>query len=209
MATEQLEIERKFDVGAEFVVPGLTGIPGIATVGPPEVHDLAAVYSDTVDLRLVRARVTLRRRTGGPDEGWHLKLPAGEARRELHLPLGESAGGPPQEFRDAVAEIVDGEALVPVVELRTRRVVTPLRAADGRVLAEVADDTVTATVLPAAPGEEPEVRSWREIEVELVAGEEPFLADVGAALVAAGARPSARVSKLAFALAGRLDRGPG
>ena len=209
MATEQLEIERKFDVGPEFVVPGLAGVPGIATAGPPVVHDLAAVYSDTADLRLVRARVTLRRRTGGPDEGWHLKLPATAGRRELHLPLDAGADGPPPEFVDAVAGIVAGAALLPVVELRTRRVVTPLRDAGGRVLAEVADDTVRATVLPAAPGEEPEVRAWREVEVELVAGEEPVLAAVGAALVAAGASPSARASKLAFALAGRLDRDPG
>ncbi|RZU33854.1 CYTH domain-containing protein [Blastococcus saxobsidens] len=206
MVTEQLEIEQKFDVGPEFVVPGLAGVPGIATAGPPVVHDLVAVYHDTADLRLARARVTLRRRTGGPDEGWHLKLPAGAARRELHLPLGESAGGPPDELRDAVATILDGAPVVPVVTLSTRRVVTALGDADGRVLAEVADDTVVATVLPTAPGGQPEERGWREVEVELVAGEEPLLAAVGAVLVGAGAQPSARASKLAFALAGRLDR---
>nr|WP_275585411.1 CYTH domain-containing protein [Blastococcus saxobsidens] len=204
-----MEIERKFDVGAGFEVPDLAGVPGIAAAGPPAAHDLVAVYHDTADLRLVRSRVTLRRRTGGPDEGWHLKLPAGAARRELHLPLGEAAGGPPRELRDAVAELVAGEALVPVVTLRTRRVATALRDAEGRVLAEVADDTVAATVLPTAPAGEPEQRSWREVEVELVEGEEPLLAAVGAVLVAAGAQPSARVSKLASALAGRLGTGLG
>ena len=209
MVTEQLEIERKFDVGPEFVVPDLAEVPGIATAGPPVVHDLVAVYHDTADLRLARARVSLRRRTGGPDEGWHLKLPAGAARRELHLPLGESDGGPPGQLRDAVAAILDGAPVVPVVTLRTRRVVRALEGADGRVLAEVADDTVAATVLPVAPGERPGERSWREVEVELVAGEESLLVAVGAVLVAAGARPSARASKLASALAGRLDRGAG
>ena len=72
------------------------------------------------------------------------------------------------------------------------------------MLAEVADDTVEATVLPSAPGGEPELLSWREVEVELVAGEEALLAAVADVLVAAGARPSPRASKLASALAGRL-----
>ncbi|TFV46000.1 hypothetical protein [Blastococcus sp. TF02A-35] len=60
MATEQLEVERKFDVDPEFDVPDLTGLPGVAAVPPPEAHQLVAVYHDTPDLRLARARVTLR-----------------------------------------------------------------------------------------------------------------------------------------------------
>ena len=38
---------------------------------------LAATYFDTADLRLAAAGLTLRRRTGGDDAGWHLKVPAG------------------------------------------------------------------------------------------------------------------------------------
>lgn len=208
VVTEQLEVERKFDVGPAFVVPPLDGVPGVASAGPPVPHHLEATYHDTADLRLVRARVTLRRRTGGPDEGWHLKLPAGAARRELHLPLGAAATGPPEELLTAVAGLLGGAAVLPVVTLRTRRVVTWLRDAAGRVLAELADDTVEATVLPAATGNGPERRSWREVEVELVEGEEPLLAAVGDVLVAAGATPSPRASKLAFALAGRLAADP-
>ena len=41
---------------------------------------LTAVYYDTDDLRLARSRVTLRRRTGGGDSGWHLKLPPVDSR---------------------------------------------------------------------------------------------------------------------------------
>lgn len=206
VVTEQLEVERKYDVDHGFVVPTLTGVPGVALVAPPVAHALEAVYLDSGDLRLVRARVTLRRRTGGADEGWHLKLPAGAARRELHLPLTADAG-PPEELLAAVDGILAGAAVGPVVMLRTRRVVTVLRDDADRVLAELADDTVQATVLPAAPGEQPERRSWREVEVELVAGEEPLLDAVGELLVAAGARPSPRASKLATALAGRLAGG--
>ena len=39
------------------------------------LRNLSAVYHDTDDLRLARWEVTLRRRQGGVDEGWHLQLP--------------------------------------------------------------------------------------------------------------------------------------
>ena len=91
MTTGHLEVETKYDVDDDFVVPELTGLDGVATVDPPVEHSLEAVYFDTTDLRLLRARVTMRRRTGGTDAGWHLKLPAGTARREVHAPLGRGA----------------------------------------------------------------------------------------------------------------------
>ncbi|MGY1724050.1 CYTH domain-containing protein [Blastococcus sp. SYSU DS0533] len=208
MVAEQLEIERKFDVDGEFTVPRLDEVPGVAAVADPVVHELTAVYHDTPDLRLVRARVTLRRRTGGPDEGWHLKLPAGAAaRRELHAPLADGTDVAPAELLEVIGGLLAGEVPAPVVTMRTRRVVTALRDAAGRVLAELADDTVTATVGAGTGGGAPEVRSWRELEVELVDGPEPLLAAVGEVLLAAGARPSPRASKLAFALASRLGSG--
>jgi CHAD domain-containing protein len=89
-------------------------------------------------------------------------------------------------------------ALVPVVTLHTRRVVHRLLDADGAVLAEVADDNVTATVV----GGEPE--SWREWEVELVDGDRLLLEDAGELLQSAGARPASGPSKLARALGDRV-----
>ena len=54
----------------------------------PIVLHLRATYYDTRHLDLVNAKVTLRRREGGIDDGWHLKLPAGAgARREIGVPL--------------------------------------------------------------------------------------------------------------------------
>ena len=39
-------------------------------------------------VRLVRASITLRRRRGGSDAGWHPKLPAGTgSQREIRVPL--------------------------------------------------------------------------------------------------------------------------
>ena len=83
MAVEHVEIERKFDVDQTFALPDLTGVPGVAEVRAPVEHALEAAYYDTADLRLARARVTLRRRTGGVDAGWHVKLPATAGARRL------------------------------------------------------------------------------------------------------------------------------
>jgi CHAD domain-containing protein len=205
VAVEHLEIERKFDVDEQFALPDLSGFPGVAEVREPVEHVLEAAYYDTADLRLARARVTLRRRTGGPDAGWHVKLPpVAGARRELHSPVGRAARTPPKAVLQPVLGIVRRAPATQVATLRTRRVVTELVDEAGRVLAEVADDHVTGTALPAEHGEAAIVTVWRELEVELVDGDEALLAEVAAALVAAGARPADSPSKLGRVLADRL-----
>ena len=72
------ETERKYEAG-EPLDPELVARVAAAglTLGEPARHELVAVYYDTADLRLIRSRLTLRRRRGGSDAGWHLKLPAG------------------------------------------------------------------------------------------------------------------------------------
>jgi len=199
-----LEVEAKYDVEETFVVPELGNVPGVGSVDAPVEHHLEAVYFDTADLRLLRARVTMRRRTGGPDAGWHLKLPAGSARRELHAPLGRATKKPPQALLGPVAGIARGEVPRPVATLHTRRVVTALRGAGGELLAEVADDTVTASVPPTGPGTPIQIRAWREVEVELGSGADELAAEVGKRLVDAGARPSASASKVGRVLGERL-----
>ena len=100
MATEVREVERKFEAAAGGiavldVVTTMTGTAGVAAVSPRDEQLLDAVYYDTADLRLIRAGITLRRRTGGQDAGWHLKLPAGaDTRDEIRMPL-DTAGGNP------------------------------------------------------------------------------------------------------------------
>ena len=206
MSEGHLEVERKFDVDDGYALPDLAGVDGVAAADPPVEHALEAVYHDTADLRLARARVTLRRRTGGDDAGWHLKLPAAAgARQEVHEPLGRAVKLPPKALRDLVLGITRGAATAPVTTLRTRRVATVLRDADGRALAEIADDTVSATVPAAAPGEPAQARAWREVEVELVDGDAELLDRLVNRVVAAGARPSPSASKLARALGDRLD----
>jgi CHAD domain-containing protein len=205
MGTQHVEIERKFDIGPQFVVPELGTVPGVASVSEPEELELSATYHDTPGLRLLRSRVTLRRRTGGNDDGWHVKLPAAAgARTELHQPLGRAVKRPPADVLAPVRGLVGMQDVGPVATLHTHRVLRRLYDGDGRQLAEVADDLVTGTALPTAAGEAATITSWREIEVELVDGGPEVLAAVADVLVAAGARPSGSSSKAGQVLRDRL-----
>ena len=100
MATVVREIERKYDPAAGTTaaldaVKTMTGTAGIAAISQHGEQLLDAVYYDTADLRLIGAGITLRRRTGGQDAGWHLKLPAGaNTRDEIRLPLAAAGGQP-------------------------------------------------------------------------------------------------------------------
>lgn len=162
---------------------------------------LSAIYFDTDDLALVRGGVTLRRRVGGDDEGWHLKLPEGRDREERGLPLTDAAT-PPGEFVELVQAQARGRDLVAVATLRTERTVHRLVDGQGRVLAEVCDDAVQAET--PEPDGSISLKLWREWEVELVAGSEKLLEQVGAVLMAVGARPGPAASKLAMALGERV-----
>lgn len=187
-----MEHETKLDVPDGAAVPDLTHLPGVVSVAVEEV-DLAAQYFDTADVRLLRARTTLRRRTGGADEGWHLKRPLqGDRRSETHLPLGRATRTVPAPLRRLVRVHVRDATLVPVATLRTHRTLHRLLDAEGTVLAEVCDDVVDGRVGDA----EGTGSSWREWEVELAAGDEALLAAAVTALTAAGATPSDRASKV-------------
>ncbi|MEO7982021.1 MAG: CYTH domain-containing protein, partial [Sporichthyaceae bacterium] len=138
------EVERKFDLAPDQEVPDLARGP-VAVVGEPVVTELVATYFDTAHLALAAAGITLRRRTGGSDAGWHLKLPkVGDARVELHRPLGRGTRTVPKQLLDQVRAVVRDHALAPVAGLRTTRVERHLFDADGVDLAVVADDTVEA-----------------------------------------------------------------
>src|SRR5689334_20478282 len=80
------ETERKYELADGAELPGWDGLIGVQALVGPEEQALEAVYFDTEDLRLARAGVTLRRRLGGQDAGWHLKLPvAGDSRDEVRV----------------------------------------------------------------------------------------------------------------------------
>jgi CHAD domain-containing protein len=207
VAAEVREIERKYQTSETAGLPDLTGAPRVATVTDKGVVELDAVYYDTAGLRLAAAGITLRRRTGGEDAGWHLKLPAGpDARDEIRLPL-RASEDVPQHLARLVRAHTRAAPLVPVVRLRSRRDLRHLLDEKGRLLAEVSHDRVTADVLPGAGG--PRTRAWAEIEVELAEAGTPALLDaVEEHLAAAGVKRSRSSSKLRKALGKRAPKAP-
>ena len=195
--TEVREVETKLRVHALFRLPDLTQLPGVARVAEQSTRDLHAVYHDTEDLALFRWGVTLRRREGGDDAGWHMKLPVeGESegvRDELRLPLEDGeVGQVPSALKDVVTAYVGDRALGPVVTLATRRTPYVLYDADGVAFAELVDDTVSVM-----DGDQAAAR-FREIEVEALV-EDADLSGVVNHLIDLGAEPN-QSSKAASAL---------
>ncbi|GGJ37546.1 CYTH and CHAD domain-containing protein [Streptomyces brasiliensis] len=197
MADAKREIERKYE-SDDSGLPDLTGVGKVTTVLDKGVVELDATYYDTEDERLARSALTLRRRTGGSDAGWHLKFPVSrDVRDEIRAPLSDTL---PHSLAALVRSRVRDTELRPVVRLRSARDVRHLVDADGRVLAEVSVDDVTADRL-SGPGEGAKAQ-WTEIEVELADDVDPALLDkVEKRLRKAGVRPSSSPSKLARALA--------
>ncbi|MFH8799551.1 CHAD domain-containing protein [Streptomyces sp. NPDC017936] len=194
MAETKREIERKYESsGGEL--PDLTGVAGVAAVLDQGVVELDATYYDTADARLAAASLTLRRRTGGSDAGWHLKFPVSPGvRDEIRAPLSDTV---PRALAGLVRSRARDAALLPVVRLRSARDVRHLVDGEGRLLAEVSADAVRADRLTGRGGS----ARWTEIEVELADGGDPaFLDTVEKRLRQAGLRPSASPSKLARAL---------
>ncbi|TDC80059.1 CYTH and CHAD domain-containing protein [Streptomyces hainanensis] len=200
MVSVALEHERKYEFAGPL--PELAGAGPVATEHRSPVRRLSARYYDTEDGRLAAAGITLRRRTGGQDAGWHLKLPVHHAlgdtvREEIQAPLDPEAPNeaPPAELTALVRSRVRRAALVPVVDLDTERAPTHLVGVGGAPLAEAVLDRVTAR----RAGRTAE---WTELEVELAEDADPTVLDaVEERVTAAGARRSKAPSKLARALA--------
>ncbi|MDH2391504.1 CYTH and CHAD domain-containing protein [Streptomyces sp. HNM0663] len=202
MADTKREIERKYEATPRTALPDLTKVGGVAQVVDKGVAELDAVYYDTRDLRLAAASITLRRRTGGDDAGWHLKLPVAPGiRDEVTAPLSDFL---PRSLAALVRARVRGAATVPVMRLLSRRELRHLADADGALLAELSRDAVRAERLTDGG----RVAEWDEIEVELADGTETaFLDAVDKKLRKAGIEPAASPSKLARALAETAPEG--
>jgi CHAD domain-containing protein len=194
MSRTVYETEKKYEAPPGTDVPQLDSLPSVAGTAGPEEQLLEAEYYDTDDMRLIRDGVTLRRRRGGSDPGWHLKLPAG-TRREIRLPLGRGRQVPAR-LAGLVRGYTRGEPLRPVARVSTRRQVVTLIDNAGTSLAEIAADDVSAQTL----GEETMISQWAEVEVELTGGGPRLLKAADAQLRRDGLQPSARAAKLERAL---------
>ncbi|MGH3078294.1 MAG: CHAD domain-containing protein [Gaiellaceae bacterium] len=162
---ESVEREVKLVPGDGFRLPEL---------GPPlPARTFVSTYHDTRDLRLARHGVTLRHRLEDGARLWQLKFPHGAARIEL-----EEAGPPakpPASFLELLVAHLRGAELVRVARLRTRR--QGVRT-DG---ADIVEDSVSVYDGPRVTAR------FRELEVELVDGDEETLRGLEKALREAGA----------------------
>ncbi len=180
-----------------MALPRLDELAQVARTVVPDEDQLEAEYFDTADLRLIRAGITLRRRRGGEDAGWHLKLPAGPgSRREIRLPLSRSGSRVPAELAGLVRAYTRGEPLRPVVQMTTRRQRLILLGPSGESLAEVAADDVSARTMGASTS----ISRWQEVEVELTGGDRTLLAAADQVLRRDGLHRASHSAKLERAL---------
>ncbi len=182
---ETLEREIKLSPAEGFVLPELGG-----RRMPTRVF--ISTYHDTADLRLARHGITFRHRVEDGTGLWQLKLPRDAARLELEV--GGPPARPPAELVDLLPAFLRGAALVPVARLRTRREVV---LAQG---AEIVDDSVAVLEGQRVS------RRFREVEVELIDGDEKALrrARQGAAQ---GRRPRDRRAEAEALPGARPERG--
>ncbi|MCF3134178.1 CYTH and CHAD domain-containing protein [Streptomyces olivochromogenes] len=201
MAQLTRETERKYatpegdDIGW---LSHLTGADPVASLSEGGVQELDAVYYDTADLRLTRTKASLRRRTGGTDAGWHLKLPLpGDSREEIQAPLSSEAA-PPDELVELVLSRTRKAPLRPVIHIRSTRSLRHLLDAEGAVLADLSMDAVWAESLLEDGGH----ARWTELEVELANRAGPELLDgIEEVLHEHGVDREQSPSKVAHALA--------
>lgn len=162
MADTKREIERKYEADESAGLsdlPDLTRVSGVSAVIDKGVAELDATYYDTPDQRLAAASLTLRRRTGGDDAGWHLKLPVSEGvRDEIHAPLSDTV---PRTLSGLVRSRVRDAELVPVVRLQSARDIRHLVDDSGACSPRSASTAYTpsGSAAATAPSNGPRSRS--------------------------------------------------
>ena len=168
---QTLEREVKLKTGHTFRMPHFPGEPL-----PPRLF--TSTYFDTVDFRLARLGVTLRRRTERHRVLWQLKLPRQDARLEVEMTSGRPT--PPAPLDDLLFGLLRREPLTAMAKLQTRRSGIRVQHYD-KPIADVVIDRVRILNARRVVGH------LREIEVELRSGKEKERAAIVTALREAGA----------------------
>lgn len=208
MVSHHLEIERKYEMPeAGAAMPQLSWSMKELTAAPAVTEHLDATYFDTETQSLGQHKIAVRRRTGGYDQGWHIKFDAAGGRHEVGFDLTEDALGAPDVVANFVRAASLGEALVPRVSLVTDRKRTVLSLPGTGDVAEICEDSVQAVDYSTGIH-----RAWCEWEVELLpAAEEDeqlgqqIFSEVETVLTAAGAVASKSSAKITRALGQDAD----
>jgi len=189
------EQEDKFEVDADWLLPQVAVLVPDGGRLDQDVYRLENTYFDTAGAGLRVFGVTLRRRVGGSETGWQLKVPHGTARTELQS--GSRAKKLPTTLAEGVTGLQAGESLDPVATVMTTRTAYRILDAADELVLEIADDQVESGL----PDGKSMLHSWREVEVELgPAGKQKDARRARKLLTAAGATPSTIRTKLDRAL---------
>lgn len=200
MTEEFRETEFKFRVNPEFDLPDLTTLDFRIDPQPPLILD--ADYYDTERTTLLRWGITLRRRSGGSDDGWHAKVPVVGAEVTTRDEIRVSAMGDtvPVELVQILTPFLRGQDVEHRAHVTTHRTPYLISSTSDEALIELVDDHVEVSGAGTRS-------TFRELELELVADSPAARAAVtriGDRLRDNGAVPSS-VSKAASALG---DLGP-
>jgi len=199
------EVEFKFRVPEDFQVPDFSQGSNEVVAEPERM--MSATYFDTTDATLLRWGITMRKRTGGSDDGWHLKIPAfgevgipGASVRD-ELLSADPGEFPPADFISTVAALLRDAELVPLARVETKRLPFTVFK-KGEAMVEVVDDHVQVFQGNML------VDSFREIEVELLShGSAKLARKIVAELRGLGAQTSS-VSKAAAGFGSIAGRQP-
>jgi inorganic triphosphatase YgiF len=205
---QHVETEFKFRVPADFVMPSFP--QSLGTWDSQPIRNMDATYWDTTDATLLRWGITMRLRTGGGDDGWHVKIPTStheqaggisgaSVRTELHRDA--TTATPPSDFVELLSAILQGSEVVAIARVQTHRVPQVLSGSNYKLI-ELVDDHVTLS------REGRVVEEFREIEIELLDAKAMAVAlDLSEILRTAGAQASS-VSKAANAFGPAAGKQP-
>ncbi|MYD30538.1 MAG: CYTH and CHAD domain-containing protein [Nitrospira sp. SB0675_bin_23] len=168
---ETPEREVKLKTGHSFRLPSFPGEPL-----PPRLF--TSTYFDTVDFKLARLGVTLRRKTEQKRVTWQLKLPRPATRLDVEMNSGRSS--PPAPLEDLLFALIRREPLTAIAKLRTRRSGIRVQHED-KSIADVDIDRVRILNARRVAGH------LGEITVELRSGKGKELTAIVKALREAGA----------------------